>query len=89
VLEHSARMLANADDLPEHLRANEQEDMADRATQEEDIYARVAYTVLRERKLLKKMRNPPFNEEGNDGYCERQGAYCIPRLRARPTASLD
>jgi DnaK suppressor protein len=83
-------LLANADDTGQHLRENEvMTDIADRATQEEE-YTLELRTRDRERKLLKKIeKSLHLIEEGAYGYCEETGEPIgIPRLLARPTASL-
>lgn len=83
-------LLANADDTGQHLRENEvMTDIADRATQEEE-YTLELRTRDRERKLLKKIKKSlHLIEEGTYGYCEETGEPIgIPRLLARPTASL-
>ncbi len=84
------QLLANADDTGQHLRENEvMTDMADRATQEAE-YALELRTRDRERKLLKKIeKSLRLIEDGSYGYCEETGEPIgIPRLLARPTASL-
>lgn len=83
-------LLHNADDTGQHLRENEvMTDMADRATQEEE-YTLELRTRDRERKLLKKIEKSLHSiDEGTYGYCDETGEPIgLPRLLARPTASL-
>jgi DnaK suppressor protein len=85
------QLLQNADDTGEHLRENETTtDPSDRATLEEE-YTLELRTRDRERKLLKKVeKSIRLIEEGNYGYCEETGEPIgIPRLLARPTATLS
>ncbi|MEN9559744.1 MAG: polymerase-binding transcription factor DksA [Pseudomonadota bacterium] len=86
-----AQILANASDTGEHLRENEvTTDPADRATQEEE-YTLELRTRDRERKLLKKIEKSLLTiDDGSYGWCEETGEPIgIPRLLARPTASLS
>lgn len=64
-------------------------DPADRATIEEE-HALELRTRDRERKLLKKIQNAIFRiDNGDYGWCEETGEPIgIPRLLARPTATL-
>ena len=85
------QLLQNADDTGEHLRENETTtDPSDRATLEEE-YTLELRTRDRERKLLKKVeKSIRLIDEGNYGYCEETGEPIgIPRLLARPTATLS
>ncbi len=91
LLETRSQILANASDTGEHLRDNEvTTDPADRATQEEE-YTLELRTRDRERKLLKKVeRSLKMIDEGTYGWCEESGEPIgIPRLLARPTATLS
>jgi DnaK suppressor protein len=91
LLEVRSQILANATDTGEHLRENEvTTDPADRATQEEE-YTLELRTRDRERKLLKKVeRSLRMIDEGTYGWCEESGEPIgIPRLLARPTATLS
>jgi DnaK suppressor protein len=65
-------------------------DPADRATIEEE-HALELRTRDRERKLLKKVQQALARiESGEYGYCEETGdPIGIPRLLARPTATLS
>jgi len=65
-------------------------DPADRATIEEE-HALELRTRDRERKLLKKIQQSLARiESGEYGYCEETGEPIgIPRLLARPTATLS
>ena len=84
-------LLQNADDTGEHLRENEvTTDPSDRATLEEE-YTLELRTRDRERKLLKKVEKSLRNiEDGSYGWCEETGEPIgIPRLLARPTATLS
>ena len=84
------QMRDNADATTEHLRELAvAPDPADRATQEEE-HALELRTRDRERKLLKKIEGALLRiEEGSYGYCEETGdAIGVPRLLARPTATL-
>ncbi len=81
----------NADETTEHLRETViVPDPADRATIEEE-HALELRTRDRERKLLKKIKQSLDRiESGDYGYCEETGdAIGIPRLLARPTATLS
>jgi DnaK suppressor protein len=85
------QLLHNADDTGQHLRENEiTTDPSDRATLEEE-YTLELRTRDRERKLLKKVeKSLKLIEEGAYGYCEETGEPIgIPRLLARPTATLS
>ncbi len=84
-------LLANADETTEHLRETViVPDPADRATIEEE-HALELRTRDRERKLLKKVQaSLAAIERGEYGYCEETGEPIgIPRLLARPTATLS
>jgi len=85
------QILRNADDTGEHLRENEvTTDPSDRATLEEE-YTLELRTRDRERKLLKKVEKSIKQlEDGSYGYCDETGdPIGIPRLLARPTATLS
>ena len=85
------QILRNADDTGEHLRENEiTTDPSDRATLEEE-YTLELRTRDRERKLLKKVeKSIRMIDDGSYGYCEETGEPIgIPRLLARPTATLS
>jgi len=85
------QLLHNADDTGQHLRENEiTTDPSDRATLEEE-YTLELRTRDRERKLLKKVeKSLKLIDEGTYGYCEETGEPIgIPRLLARPTATLS
>jgi DnaK suppressor protein len=85
------QILRNADNTGEHLRENEvTTDPSDRATLEEE-YTLELRTRDRERKLLKKVeKSIKLIDDGNYGYCEETGEPIgIPRLLARPTATLS
>ena len=85
------QILRNADNTGEHLRENEvTTDPSDRATLEEE-YTLELRTRDRERKLLKKVeKSIKLIEDGGYGYCEETGEPIgIPRLLARPTATLS
>jgi DnaK suppressor protein len=91
LMELRDQLLQNADDTGEHLRENETTtDPSDRATLEEE-YTLELRTRDRERKLLKKVeKSIKLIDEGNYGYCEETGEPIgIPRLLARPTATLS
>jgi DnaK suppressor protein len=91
LLELRDQLLQNADDTGEHLRENEiTTDPSDRATLEEE-YTLELRTRDRERKLLKKVeKSLKLIDEGSYGYCEETGEPIgIPRLLARPTATLS
>ena len=84
-------LLANAGETTEHLRETViVPDPADRATIEEE-HALELRTRDRERKLLKKVQAALQRiENGDYGFCEETGdAIGIPRLLARPTATLS
>ena len=84
-------LLDKADVTSEHLREHELEsDPTDQATIEEE-YALELRARDRERKLLKKIDEALRRiDEGSYGYCEETGeAIGIPRLLARPTATLS
>jgi DnaK suppressor protein len=88
-MEHE--LLQNADETTEHLRETViVPDPADRATIEEE-HALELRTRDRERKLLKKVQQALARIEGGDyGFCEETGEPIgIPRLLARPTATLS
>jgi len=91
LLELRDQLLQNADDTGEHLRENETTtDPSDRATLEEE-YTLELRTRDRERKLLKKVEKSLKQiEDGEYGFCEETGEPIgIPRLLARPTATLS
>ena len=85
-------ILANADETTEQLRKDTivVPDPADRATIEEE-HALELRTRDRERKLLKKIEQSIARiDSGDYGYCDETGeAIGVPRLLARPTASLS
>jgi len=84
-------LLANAGETTEHLRETViVPDPADRATIEEE-HALELRTRDRERKLLKKVQQSLTRiDSGEYGYCEETGEPIgIPRLLARPTATLS
>jgi DnaK suppressor protein len=84
-------LLQNADETTEHLRETViVPDPADRATIEEE-HALELRTRDRERKLLKKVQQALTRiDSGDYGYCEETGEPIgIPRLLARPTATLS
>ena len=84
-------ILANADETTEHLRETQfVPDPADRATIEEE-HALELRTRDRERKLLKKVQQSiNLIDSGEYGWCEETGEPIgIPRLLARPTATLS
>ena len=84
-------LLQNADETTEHLRETViVPDPADRATIEEE-HALELRTRDRERKLLKKVQQALGRiDSGEYGYCEETGdPIGIPRLLARPTATLS
>lgn len=84
-------ILANAGETTEHLRETViVPDPADRATIEEE-HALELRTRDRERKLLKKIQQSLARiDSGDYGWCEETGdAIGIPRLLARPTATLS
>ena len=81
----------NAGETTEHLRETViVPDPADRATIEEE-HALELRTRDRERKLLKKIEKALAQiDSGDYGYCEETGdPIGIPRLLARPTATLS
>ncbi|MBI3147979.1 MAG: RNA polymerase-binding protein DksA [Betaproteobacteria bacterium] len=85
------QIVANADDTGQHLRENEvTTDPSDRATLEEE-YTLELRTRDRERKLLKKVEKSLKQiDDGSYGYCDETGEPIgIPRLLARPTATLS
>jgi DnaK suppressor protein len=89
--EMERELLSNADETTEHLRETViVPDPADRATIEEE-HALELRTRDRERKLLKKVQGSLAQiEAGEYGYCEETGdPIGIPRLLARPTATLS
>ena len=91
LLDIRAQLLNNADDTGQHLRENEvTTDPSDRATLEEE-YTLELRTRDRERKLLKKVeKSIKLIDEGEYGFCEETGEPIgIPRLLARPTATLS
>jgi DnaK suppressor protein len=84
-------LLSNAGETTEHLRETViVPDPADRATIEEE-HALELRTRDRERKLLKKIQSSLQSiESGEYGFCEETGdPIGIPRLLARPTATLS
>jgi DnaK suppressor protein len=84
-------LLSNADETTEHLRETViVPDPADRATIEEE-HALELRTRDRERKLLKKVQSSLASiDSGEYGFCEETGdPIGIPRLLARPTATLS
>jgi DnaK suppressor protein len=84
-------LLKNADETTEHLRETVLvPDPADRATIEEE-HALELRTRDRERKLLKKVQQSIASiDTGEYGWCEETGEPIgIPRLLARPTATLS
>ncbi len=84
-------LLRNAGETTEHLRETVLvPDPADRATIEEE-HALELRTRDRERKLLKKVQQSLQSiESGDYGWCEETGEPIgIPRLLARPTATLS
>jgi DnaK suppressor protein len=84
-------LLANAGETTEHLRETViVPDPADRATIEEE-HALELRTRDRERKLLKKIHQSLARiDSGDYGWCEETGdPIGIPRLLARPTATLS
>jgi DnaK suppressor protein len=84
-------ILNNADATTEHLRETQYvPDPADRATIEEE-HALELRTRDRERKLLKKVQQSIARiDSGEYGWCEETGEPIgIPRLLARPTATLS
>ncbi|HEY4039792.1 MAG TPA: RNA polymerase-binding protein DksA [Burkholderiaceae bacterium] len=86
-----SELLSNADETTEHLRETViVPDPADRATIEEE-HALELRTRDRERKLLKKVQSSLQRiDAGEYGFCEETGdPIGIPRLLARPTATLS
>ena len=86
-----AELLRNAGQTTENLRETVVvPDPADRATIEEE-HALELRTRERERKLLKKVQQSLAHiEAGEYGWCEETGEPIgIPRLLARPTATLS
>ncbi len=84
-------ILTNADTTTENLRETQfVPDPADRATIEEE-HALELRTRDRERKLLKKVQQSITRIDAGDyGWCEETGEPIgIPRLLARPTATLS
>jgi DnaK suppressor protein len=85
-------VLSNASETTEHLREDTVvvPDPADRATIEEE-HALELRTRDRERKLLKKIEQSIQRiDSGDYGYCDETGEPIgVPRLLARPTASLS
>ena len=84
-------ILNNADATTENLRETQfVPDPADRATIEEE-HALELRTRDRERKLLKKVQQSIARiDSGDYGWCEETGEPIgIPRLLARPTATLS
>ncbi|SNS18638.1 transcriptional regulator, TraR/DksA family [Noviherbaspirillum humi] len=84
-------LLKNAGETTEHLRETVLvPDPADRATIEEE-HALELRTRDRERKLLKKVQQALLSiDTGEYGWCEETGEPIgIPRLLARPTATLS
>jgi len=84
-------LLVNAGETTEHLRETViVPDPADRATIEEE-HALELRTRDRERKLLKKIQQSLARiVSGDYGWCEETGdAIGVPRLLARPTATLS
>lgn len=84
-------LLRNAGETTEHLRETVLvPDPADRVTIEEE-HALELRTRDRERKLLKKVQQSLLSiESGDYGWCEETGEPIgIPRLLARPTATLS
>lgn len=91
LLEMQRELFEKAGMTSEHLREHDIEpDPTDQATIEEE-YALELRARDRERKLLKKIEQSLRRiEEGSYGYCEETGEPIgIPRLLARPTATLS
>jgi DnaK suppressor protein len=91
LLAMKAELLTNAGITSEHLRENDMvPDPADRATIEEE-HALELRARDRERKLMKKIDEALMRiEDGSYGWCEETGEPIgIPRLLARPTATLS
>jgi len=90
LLRMQRELLDKADITSEHLREHEVEaDPTDQATIEEE-YALELRARDRERKLLKKIDESLRRiDDGSYGWCEETGEPIgIPRLLARPTATL-
>ena len=84
-------LLKNADETTEHLRETVLvPDPADRATIEEE-HSLELRTRDRERKLLRKVQQSIASiDAGEYGWCEETGEPIgVPRLMARPTATLS
>lgn len=84
-------ILRKADETVEHMReVDNVADPADRATVEEEHTLELR-TRDRERKLLKKIEQSIARiDDGSYGYCDETGEPIgIPRLLARPTATLS
>src|SRR6266581_193020 len=91
LLQTQKELLENANLTSEHLREHALEpDPTDQATIEEE-YALELRARDRERKLLKKIDEALRRiDDGSYGYCEETGEPIgIPRLLARPTATLS
>ena len=91
LLELQRQLRENAGATTEHLRElSFAPDPADRATLEEE-HALELRTRDRERKLLKKVQQSLARiDSGDYGFCEETGdPIGIPRLLARPTATLS
>ncbi len=91
LLQMQKELLEKADLTSERLREHDLEpDPTDQATIEEE-YALELRARDRERKLLKKIDEALRRiDEGSYGYCEESGEPIgIPRLLARPTATLS
>lgn len=90
LVENQKELIDNAGVTSEHLREHEVEpDPTDQATIEEE-YALELRARDRERKLLKKIEQSLRRiDDGTYGWCEETGEPIgIPRLLARPTATL-
>ena len=90
LVEMQRALLENAGSTSEHLREHEAEaDVADQATIEEENALELRARD-RERKLLRKIDEALMRiTDGSYGYCEETGEPIgIPRLLARPTATL-
>jgi DnaK suppressor protein len=90
LIDMQKELIENAGVTSEHLREHEVEpDPTDQATIEEE-YALELRTRDRERKLLKKIEQSLRRiDDGSYGWCEETGEPIgIPRLLARPTATL-
>ena len=92
LLAWKASILAESRGTIEHMQEGTRNipDIADRASEETDRALELR-TRDRERKLLKKVeKSIRLIDEGNYGYCEETGEPIgIPRLLARPTATLS